>query len=124
MSLTRARCPCHDGDFMKRMTVLVMLLLAARVVLAEVSPEAARKLYESKTPSFVAVQYVWESELGRRELVGAGVVVNDEGLIMTPLSLFHPQIPDKQLKEFKVIVPSQKQDAEELDAIFVGRDER
>jgi serine protease Do len=104
--------------------VLLVMILAASVARAEVSAEAARELYEKVTPSFVAVQYVWESELGRRELVGAGVVVNKEGLVMTPLSLFHPQIPDKQMKEFKVIVPSQSKDAEELDATFVGRDER
>jgi serine protease Do len=110
---------------MKRLMMMAaMVMWVARMVSAQVTPEAARKIYEARTPSFVAVQYVWESELGKRELVGAGVVVNEEGLIMTPLSLFHPQIPDKQLKEFKIIVPSQKADAEELDAIFVGRDER
>jgi serine protease Do len=83
-----------------------------------------RKLFERVTPSLVAVQYVWESELGRRELTGAGVVVGDDGLVMTALALFDLRIPDAQMKEFKIIVPSQTSDAEEIDAEFQGRDER
>ena len=103
---------------------LVLTLAIAPLTRAAISPAELRKLYDRVTPAFVAVQFVWETELGRREVVGAGVVVNEEGLIMTPLSLVHPQIPDKQLKEFKVIVPTQAKDPDELDAVFVGRDER
>src|SRR6478672_3946826 len=110
---------------MKRSMVLALVILGwTNLGRAEMTPEQARKLYEKVSPAFVAVQYVWETELGRREIVGAGVIVNEEGLVMIPLSLVHPQIPDKQLKEFKVIVPSQAKDPEELDAEFVGRDER
>src|SRR6266545_3153244 len=104
--------------------VVIVTLMLVRAVSAQMTPAEARKIYERVTPALVAVQYVWESELGRRELVGAGVVVNEEGLVMTPLSLFHPQVPDKQMKEFKVIVPSTTKDPEELEAEFVGRDER
>src|SRR5690606_23906966 len=42
-----------------------------------------------------------------------------------PISMFNLQFfPDEQMKDFKIIIPSQEQDAEEVDAIFVGRDER
>src|SRR5439155_26199374 len=82
------------------------------------------KLYDRVSKSLVAVQYVWESELGRRELVGAGVVVGDDGLVLTSLALFDLRIPDSQMKEFKILVPSQEHEADEIDAVFQGRDER
>ncbi len=91
----------------------------------------AQPLYERVTPSLVAVQYVWENELSRQELTGAGVVVSSDGLIMTSLSLFDPpvrgttlRVPDKQMKEFKILVPSQQHEADEIDAVFMGRDDR
>ncbi len=43
---------------------------------------------------------------------------------MTPLAAFNIQIPDEQMQEFKVIVPSQTQDPQEFEAVFQGRDER
>jgi serine protease Do len=91
---------------------------------ADVSPQALRKLYDRVTPSLVAVQYIWESELGRRELVGAGIVVGEDGLVMTSMTLFDLRIPDAQLKDFKIIIPSQTSEHEEIDAVFQGRDER
>src|SRR5438874_800690 len=111
---------------MKRnvLTMLLAIMCLGRIGWGAIEPDASRKLYEKVTPSLVAVQYVWQSELGRRELVGAGVVVSDDGLVMVPISLVDTRIPDAQMKEFKVIVPSQEHDADELDAEFVGRDER
>jgi serine protease Do len=88
------------------------------------SSDAAVKQYQAISPSLVAVQYVWESELGRREIVGAGIVVGDDGLVMTSIALLGAQIPDAQMKDFKIIVPSETGDPQELDAVFQGRDER
>src|SRR5262249_29552044 len=62
--------------------------------------------------------------LGRRELNGAGIVVGDDGLVMTSIALFPVSIADKQMKEFKILLPSQEHEAEEIDAVFQGRDER
>jgi serine protease Do len=50
--------------------------------------------------------------------------VGEEGLVMTSLALFNPAIPDEQMKEFKIIVPRDETDDLELDAVFLGRDER
>src|SRR5688500_537399 len=47
-------------------------LASPEVSRADVGPEAAQKLYDQARPSLVAVKYTWESELGRRELTGAG----------------------------------------------------
>lgn len=91
---------------------------------AELGPAAAEKLYERVTPSLVAVKYTWESELGRRELVGAGIVVSEDGLIMTTIGTVPTVLPDAQLKDFKILIPSQERDPEEIDATFEGRDER
>jgi serine protease Do len=88
------------------------------------SADDAAEQYKAITPSLVAVQYVWESELGRHEIIGAGVVVSDDGLVMTSMALLGGQIPDEQMKDFKVIVPSDTGDPQELDAVFQGRDER
>ena len=98
--------------------------LGASALQAAPRAERAQKLYEQVTPSLVAVKYTWESELGRRELVGAGIVVNEDGLVMSSLSVFDERIPDAQMKEFKILIPSQEKPADEIDAVFVGRDDR
>jgi serine protease Do len=109
----------------------VALVSPARAAAAATQPLDARALYDRVTPSLVAVQYIWENELGRQELTGAGAVVGEGGLVMTSLSMFDLplrsgllRIPDKQLTDFKIIVPSQDKQADEIDAVFLGRDER
>jgi serine protease Do len=97
---------------------------AAAATAAAMTPQDLRKLYERVTPSLVAVQFIWENELGRRELVGSGIVVGEDGLILTSMQMFDLRMPDAQMKEFKIIVPSQTADHEEIDAVFQGRDER
>lgn len=104
-------------------SILTILMLAAAPARA-IAPDAAQKLYAQASPSLVAVRFTWESELGRRELTGAGVVVSDDGLIMSPLAVFNPQIPDDQMKNFIVVVAHEDKDAEEIEADFYGRDER
>lgn len=108
-----------------RLAAVAVLMAAAGVpARAGVGPETAQKLYDQVTPSLVAVQFTWESELGRRELVGAGVVITEDGVVAVPLSVVNPALPDAQMKEFKVIVPRTDGNDEELDATFLGRDER
>jgi serine protease Do len=105
--------------------LLGLLTSPAAVAANGIGADAAQKLYERVTPSLVAVQYTWESELGRRELAGAGVVIGEDGLVMCQLALFDLRIPDEQLEEFKIIVPDPAGgDAAELDASLLGRDER
>jgi len=82
----------------------------------------AGKLYDKVSPSFVAVKYTWDFELRRQELIGPGVVVSDDGLIMVPLAIFDPVVPDAQMKDFKIVVPSQEHESDEIEAIFIGRD--
>jgi serine protease Do len=57
-------------------------------------------------------------------LIGCGVVVTEDGLIVSPMSVFDQRIPDEQMKEFTIIVAHEDRDAEELEADFYGRDER
>lgn len=110
--------------------VAVLALIFAAFVLpvsarADVGPEAAQALCERVTPSLVGVKFTWESELGRRELSGAGTVVRDDGLIVCQLAVFDMRLPDDQLKEFKIVVPDPAGgDPTELDARLHGRDER
>ncbi|HEX8915041.1 MAG TPA: PDZ domain-containing protein [Humisphaera sp.] len=81
-------------------------------------------LYERVAPSLVAVKYTWDFELRRQELIGAGVVVSDDGLVACPLTTFSPIIPDVQMKDFKIILAREGGEPDEVDAEFVGRDER
>lgn len=108
---------------LRTLRFLLPLLLIAPLSSAAISPEASRKLYAQVTPSLVAVQYAWVTELGRHELIGAGIVVGED-LVMIPLELVSPQIPDAQMKDFKIIVPKEEEDPQEIDAVFQGRDER
>ena len=104
--------------------LVLALFIANPIARGGVEPELARKLYERVSPSLVAVQFVWETELGRRELVGAGVVVGADGLVMMSIATVDMRIPDEQMKDFKIIVPRFDKDNEEIDAVFQGRDER
>jgi S1-C subfamily serine protease len=106
---------------MTRILIACLIALFAQAASA-IAPEAADKLLKDVTPSLVAVQYTYEGELGRREFVGAGLVVTGDGLVMTSISLMPPMLPDEQMKDFKIILPGD--DLTELDAEFVGRDER
>jgi S1-C subfamily serine protease len=99
----------------------LVLLIIGRGASA-VTPEAAQKLVKDVTPSLVAVQYTYDGELGRREFVGAGLVVGDDGLVMTSIAFTPQMLPDVQMKDFKLIVPGDA--LTEIDAEFVGRDER
>lgn len=106
---------------------LLAQLPAAVPATAAVSDQVARSmdtLYQRARKSVVAVQYTWESELGRREVVGAGVVVSADGLVMFPMALVDLRIPASQMKDFKVLLPSETADVEEFEADFLGRDER
>ncbi len=82
------------------------------------------KLYAQVTPSLVAVQYTLDTELGRRDLCEGGVVVSSDGMVIAPLAMFAPVIPDVQMKDFKIIVPRHLAEPREVNAIFLGRDER
>jgi S1-C subfamily serine protease len=108
---------------MKIIAVTILLAAAGRVLAAE-GADFTQKLYKEITPSLVAVQWTYEYELGRRDLIGAAVVISEDGMVMAPLALLSPQIPDEQMKDFKIIVPRDEQEPQEIPAIFVGRDER
>jgi serine protease Do len=86
--------------------------------------ELERALYKRLTPSLVGVKFTWNYELGRIELVGPGVVVSEQGLVMVPLDAINGGLPDKQLRDFKILIPSREHDTKEIDAVFMGRDER
>ena len=78
---------------MTRILVALAIMVPA-VAFADVTPDAAQKLYERVTPSMVAVQYVWQNELSRVELTGAGIIVREDGLVMVSMSMFPLQVPD------------------------------
>src|SRR5690349_19971160 len=118
----------------KRLTPALALMLslpagmqtayAQRTPATRPSAITAAALYERVTPSFVAVKYTWDFELRRQELTGPGLVISEDGLIMCPLGVFNMVIPDAQMKDFKILIPSQEHEADEIEAEFVGRDER
>src|SRR3954452_18737586 len=109
---------------LKRYCAAVVVLAAWAASAHAIAPAAAQKLYEQASPSLVAVRYTWENELGRRELTGSGVVVSNDGLVVSPIYVFDNSIPDDQMKEFTIIVAHEDRDAEEIEAGFYGRDER
>ncbi|HYE17171.1 MAG TPA: PDZ domain-containing protein [Tepidisphaeraceae bacterium] len=102
-------------------TLTSALLLTALPAIA-IEPAVVEKLHKDTTPSLVAIQYTWESEVGKRELVAAGLVVSNDGLIMCSIAVAPVQMPDEQMKDFKILIPGDEQ--KEIDATFLGRDER
>jgi len=103
-------------------TILCLVCTLATSLTWALPPEEAQKLYDEITPSLVAVQYTVDGEFGRRELIGQAVVISEEGAVIASLALFPTQIPDEQMKDFKIIIPGDEE--KELDAEFLGRDER
>ena len=89
---------------------------------AMVSPAKAQALYEKIKPSLVAVQYTFAGELGRQDIIGPGIVVGSDGLVLVSISMVPLQIPDQQMVDFKILVPGDEET--ELEAVFQGRDER
>jgi serine protease Do len=111
--------------FRFRIPLLAILLLvggSARFAAAAADPVKAQELYERVTPSLVVVQFTYEGELGRRDVHGMGVVVGSDGLVVCSMGLTPIQVPDEQMRDFKVILPGD--DEIELAATFEGRDER
>src|SRR3954464_3138448 len=94
--------------------LLAVVTFATFQTRAEVPPDAAQELYQEVTPSLVAVKYTFTNELNRRELIGSGIVISDDGLVMAPLVIFNPSIPDEQMKDFKIVVPHEDRDPEEI----------
>jgi serine protease Do len=109
---------------MIKSVLFTLFAVLASAASAAVSPEVAQQLYDRVTPSLVGVQYVFQNELGRMELTGGGIIVSEDGLVMTSLTLFPEQFPDDQMKEFKILVPREDGEPAELAAVFQGRDER
>lgn len=112
--------------------MLGAMLLGGRLVAAAPATESAREgndpvareLYRKLTPSVVGVKFTWNYELSRLELVAPGIVVSDDGMVMFPMEAVSLSLPDKQLKDFKILIPSRDHDVVEIDATFLGRDER
>src|SRR4051812_245939 len=107
-----------------KLALIVALVLASRASAADVDPKVARELYDRVAPSLVVVQYTYDGELGRRDIDGTGVVVSDDGLIVCSATLTPSSLPDEQMKDFKIVVPGADGDETELNATFLGRDER
>lgn len=107
-----------------RSFVLPLLALFSLATLVGAAP-SPQELLDRVSPSMVAVEYTYAGEAGRRELVSSGVVVGAGGVVMCSMMFMPTQLPDEQLTEFKIILPGADQgDDLELDADFLGRDER
>src|SRR5688500_4899786 len=104
---------------MMRTTVaaLVVLGCVSAALAAGLSPEQQRALYDKVVPSLVVVQYDIDGEFGRRELMGQGVVVKEEGVVLTSIALFPVAIPDAHFKNFKIVIPGDE--GKEFDAEFL-----
>jgi serine protease Do len=103
---------------------VLALLLFTSGASATVAPKTAQELYQHVSPSLVVVQYVFQNPLGRIELSGAAIVVSEDGLILSSLTLFPTQFPDDEMKDFKILVPREDGEPTEYEAVFQGRDER
>ena len=66
-------------------TMVAAPTLPAAPPAAAAGPGYAKRLYEAVTPSLVAVQYTYTGEVQQQDVIVAGVVVDDRGLVMIPL---------------------------------------
>ena len=98
--------------------------LVAPKVGVDPSPAAVADVMRQTGDSLVVVKYVWDGEAARRELEGIGVVVRADGLVAASLDMMPTVLPDAQLKEFQILVPTRDGDPIEVKAVLVARDER
>lgn len=103
---------------------VLALLFFTSAAQATVTPEVAQELYGRVSPSLVAIQYVVQNPLGRAELTGTGIIVSEDGLVMTSIMVFPAQFPDDEMRDFKILVPREDGEPAEYEAVFQGRDER
>ncbi len=118
--LLSAVCFALRRSTRRYLAVTICYLLSA--ICYALPPDDARKIYDRAAPSLVVVRYTMESEFGRRDIYGQGVVIREEGLVLASMALFPLSVPDEQMKDFKIIVPGD--DEKELAADFLGRDDR
>jgi S1-C subfamily serine protease len=109
---------------MTRWIWLLAALLPAAAFAEPVDNPTLQQFYDRVRPSLVVVKYQWQGELDQQEVVGCGVVVREDGLVMVPMLLVSNVIPDAQMKDFKIVIPSDTEDETEITATFLGRDER
>ncbi|MDB5171652.1 MAG: serine peptidase [Phycisphaerales bacterium] len=103
--------------------LLPAVLVVSGAAHGAIAPDVARKMYSEAIPSLVAVQYSWQNEFNKQEFIASGIVVGED-LVMTSIGIVNPQIPDDQMKDFKIVVPKEEGDPDEIEAVFQGRDER
>lgn len=107
-----------------RLLGIFIVVLSLASTARAVEPDVIRRVHEQVASSLVAVKLTVATEIRKFEIIGPGIVVDDTGLVMTSLAMVDPRIPDEQLEEFKIIVPNVDQDDDEVNAVFLGRDER
>ncbi len=108
-------------------TARLIPLLAAILLPSTAGAQTAltpAQIYAKVAPAMVAVQFTWDSERGRQDLVGIGIVCDAAGTILLPLVMANPGLPDDQMKDWKVYIPREGKDPDEVPATFLGRDER
>lgn len=104
---------------MKHTVAIALPLLFASFAAAQTKPS---DLMEKAKPSLVVVQFTYAGELGRRDFAGMGTVVREDGLVMFSQDLTPRGLPDEQMTDFKLMLPGDPET--EIDAEFLGRDER
>lgn len=106
---------------MKRFASLGLIALA---YLAQSAPAAVKpaELMEKLKQSVVVVQFTYDGEIGKRDFSGMATVIGEDGLAIYSLDLAPRALPDAQMTSFKIILPGDPEN--EIDAEFLGRDER
>ncbi len=112
---------------MIRRLSMIGCIAAALALTAAAAPasDTARSMYDKFKPSLVAVKYTYANELGSQELITPAIIISDDGLVIISIGIVSPNaITDDQMKDFKIIIPSDTEDETEIDATLVARDER
>jgi S1-C subfamily serine protease len=99
---------------------LIALASLAQTTLADAVKPA--ELLDNARHSVVVVQFTYDGEVGKRDFSGMATVIREDGLAIYSLDLAPRALPDAQMTDFKIILPGDPED--EIDAEFLGRDER
>jgi serine protease Do len=95
------------------------LVLSALAFAAGARAADLATLWAERTKCVVAVEYVIQSEEGRRPTLSYGTVIDDRGTIILPAASIDQRLSPEQLKEFKVYLPG---DPTSYPATYLGQD--
>lgn len=99
--------PLFQTQVRRSLQAVAFVLVLVSAATSRLAAAALPDLWRERIQSVVAVEFFTATELDRRPTVTAGVVVDDQGLIVLPPGAVSPRVTPAQLQDFRVYIPGE-----------------